>query len=142
MIFLKSIRALLAAALLGVSLSPLAAGAVNYESHIETVNQTDKWAWMTAYKDEIIGPVTTGRKSIDGAWCVPPHTTNTHGHNVYIVKVRVEITQNANCAHPVLYDDTFSTWSVHAPRVLPQLRINTATDKSGKPIYTVHTTMR
>ena len=68
-------------------------------------NHTDNWAWITAR-----GYVSNWHgSSLENvaAWCVAPRSRERKtGFSHQIAELRVELTQGAQCAHPVVYDHT------------------------------------
>ncbi len=85
------------ALLLLAGLAPIAASATG-ATHITTVNDSDAFVWITAYE----GSYHTGSAH---AWCVKPHSRDTHGVAVYIFDVRAELS-HGGCQRHILLDVT------------------------------------
>jgi len=80
---------------------------VYHKYNVTIENRSDAWTWMTAYRSTFIG------KQIIRAWCVGPHSTHTESivqtMPSMVDLVRFEVTK-ANCAHPVMLDQTHDFW--------------------------------
>ncbi len=78
----------------------LSTPALALADHIQVANNTpDAWVWVT---------VINGRNL--GAWCVNPGKVEGRTYGGLVDKVRVEVTKNAACAHPVMLDRTLNNY--------------------------------
>ena len=96
-----------------------------------TNNESDAWVWVTTYG--LAGDPTSFKGflslyaqqgqmiasgqikgSIQGAWCVKPHSFDKHGVTALIYDVRSDVTK-ANCAHPVMLDRTMRFAGIDMP---------------------------
>lgn len=105
------------------ALVPTPALAWTPKSFVYTDNQSDTYVWITVYGNATtaasamaqlfpgVGQVLTNAQiqgSIQGAWCVAPHSYDKHGLSTQLFDVRAEVMSPAskNCAHPVVLDST------------------------------------